>query len=269
MHRAHHTLLTSGYSGARKLSGQSKGKETVVGAKKEIKRNNPSSGPELGSRSSLLLEESTTLEQSESFLPGLFFFDNLVEINNHLLLRDPSEGGVLRDKPEKTPKTDIIPGVGKKCLEIKISLSQGINGKPIEVYALIDSGCTISIMDGDWAKANKLQTLPLPQPLGGRLADGSISKSKATRFVGGTISIGANHSEEMTFPLFNTGKHKVYLGYDWLACNQPEINWSEKWLSLPRKETPPVIASVNVVDEELLKIMKKEFPDVFSDKIFT
>src|SRR6202030_3385332 len=67
----------------------------------------------------------------------------------------------------------------------------------------------------------------------------------------------------------NTGKHKVYLGYDWLMHNQPEINWSEKWLSLPRKETPPVIASVNIVDEELLEIMKKEFPDIFSDKIFT
>ena len=86
MDRAHHTSLTSGSLGARKLSEQSKGKETVVGAKKEIKRNNPNSGPRLGSRSSLLLEESTTLEQSKSFLPGLFFFDNLVEINNHLLL---------------------------------------------------------------------------------------------------------------------------------------------------------------------------------------
>ena len=86
MHRAHHTSLTSGSSGAGKPPEQSKEKETVVGTEKIIKRNNPSSGPELGSRSSLLLEESTTLEQSESFLPGLFFFDNLVEINNHLLL---------------------------------------------------------------------------------------------------------------------------------------------------------------------------------------
>ena len=128
---------------------------------------------------------------------------------------------MLQDKPEKTPKTDIISGQGKKSLEIKISLSQGINGKPIEVFALIDSGCTISIMDKNWAKDNKIQTLPLPQPMGGQLADGSISKSKATCFVGGTISIRANHSEEMTFPLFNTGKHKVYLGYDWLARNQP------------------------------------------------
>jgi len=220
-----------------------------------------------GSHSSLsMVKVSALRKESESdYFTYSFLPNNIVEIKS--IFHTLGEQDVQIRKSE--PKTDIIPCAGRKCLEIKISLRQGINANPIEVLALIDSGCTISIMDKQWAAEQSFQTTPLEKPMRARLADGSWGASEALNSVKATMSIGENHVEEMNFPCFNVGSHKVFLGYDWLKKNQPQINWADRWISFPRRDNLSVATiAVSIVEDSFLAQMQREFPTVFSDAIF-
>ncbi|GAW22450.1 hypothetical protein ANO14919_119870 [Xylariales sp. No.14919] len=101
-----------------------------------------------------------------------------------------------------------------------------VQGKSVEVPALVDTGCTaLAFIDTDFVNNNAFKTLALPKPKNLRLADGEVT-DPVTHFIVATLRVGA-HLE--TLPLLVTklgAKNPIILGLPWLQVHNPHVNWA-------------------------------------------
>ena len=99
-------------------------------------------------------------------------------------------------------------------------------GQVIKAKALIDSGCTGCAIDRDFVNRNKINRTKLPRKVKVLNADGSENSSgRITHHSELIMRMGKRHEEEMDFGITKLDGHDIFLGYDWLAEHNPEIDW--------------------------------------------
>ncbi|HEV7738705.1 MAG TPA: retropepsin-like aspartic protease, partial [Chlamydiales bacterium] len=112
-------------------------------------------------------------------------------------------------------------------LSINVLVKTKDTGKYVEAKALIDSGCTGSAIDRDFVKKHQINRQRLPHNLKVLNADGTEnSAGRITHHVPLMMRIGQKHWEEVDFGITKLDDHDIFLGYDWLASHNPEINWA-------------------------------------------
>src|SRR5260221_14294964 len=99
--------------------------------------------------------------------------------------------------------------------------------------ALLDSGSSHCFVDELFAKKNKLSLSKLPSTIPLRLFDGSTRNSvshKTTILL--TFSTSETHQMEFYVTKLDKG-YSIVLGYDWLVCHNPSIDWAETKVVFP------------------------------------
>ena len=173
-----------------------------------------------------------------------------------------------------------------------------VNGQ--QTRALIDSGCTISAIDADYAKERGFALEPLTEAIPVRNADGSMN-------TGGTITHSVtvsltidDHTEDIRL-LVTKLTTPIFLGHDWLQKHNPRVDWRkgelrfedcncaleaierigmirvDKWLEL-REERIRGVAQDIAIEQNKLRGEKTfedvvpehywDFRDVFEEKNF-
>ena len=99
------------------------------------------------------------------------------------------------------------------------------NRERFTVTALLNSGCTGTVIDKKFAKEKDLLIHKLPIPIPIYNADGTFND-------GGLISEFAllelqieDHKEQIAMALSNLSTHNIFLGHDWLKKHNPKIDW--------------------------------------------
>src|SRR6266436_376433 len=93
--------------------------------------------------------------------------------------------------------------------------------------ALLDSGSSHCFVDEVFAKKNKLALSKLLSIILLRLFDGSARNSISHKTnIPLTFSTGETHQTEFYITKLDKG-YSVVLGYDWLVCHNPSIDWAE------------------------------------------
>src|SRR6266436_1365993 len=110
--------------------------------------------------------------------------------------------------------------------------------------ALLDSGSSHCFVDELFAKKNKLSLSKLPSTILLRLFDRSTWNSighKTT--IPLTFSTGETHWTEFYVTKLDKG-YSIVLGYDWLVCHNPSIDWAETKVVFPGTVKAPERPSI-------------------------
>ena len=91
---------------------------------------------------------------------------------------------------------------------------------------LVDSGADESFMDWRLAKRLNLRLIPLPKPLEAHALDGRLLCKITHRTDLIQMTISKEHTESLSFHLFNSPSHPIILGFPWLSRHNPHINWT-------------------------------------------
>ena len=103
-----------------------------------------------------------------------------------------------------------------------------------QMKALIDSGCTGSCINEEFAKKHRINLTPLPKPIPVFNADGSQNiGGKLTHIAQLKVNIGG-HKEIMDLGVSNLGISDIFLGHDWLRHHNPDIDWKKKIIQFNR-----------------------------------
>ena len=104
----------------------------------------------------------------------------------------------------------------------------------VKVVALVDSGCTSSVMDKTFAKLHGFNAKPLSRSIPVKNADGSTNRSgPVTHYVELLVTI-QGHAERIPVALADLGTAPLFLGHDWLKYHNPEVNWALGTLEFSR-----------------------------------
>ena len=116
----------------------------------------------------------------------------------------------LRTKPRQVRAT------GKNQMDVS-SIAKTVDTlESFQMKALIDSGCTGSCINKEFAKKHQINLTPLLRPILVFNADGSQNiGGKLTHVVQLKVNIGG-HEEIMDLGVSNLGKSDIFLGHDWL-----------------------------------------------------
>src|SRR5260221_1201606 len=154
--------------------------------------------------------------------------DRIQEIGK--LLSDFSSIALLRGRPEKGSAAPVIrlnsTSLSPNSFLLSLT-SASISEHACPFVALLDSGSSHCFVDELFAKKNKLSLSKLPSTIPLRLFDGSTWNSvshKTTILL--TFSTGETHQMEFYVTKLDKG-YSIVLGYDWLVCHNPSINWAE------------------------------------------
>src|SRR5258707_5744699 len=110
--------------------------------------------------------------------------------------------------------------------------------------ALLDLGSSHCFVDELFAKKNKLSLSKLPSTIPLQLFDGSTRNSishKTTILL--TFSTGETHQMEFYATKLDKG-YSIVLGYDWLVCHNPSIDWAETKVVFPGTVKAPERPSI-------------------------
>jgi hypothetical protein len=110
-------------------------------------------------------------------------------------------------------------------------------GKMCTVKALLDSGCTTTCIDQDYAKAKNFELYELDVHIVTRNTDGmENTRGKITHYVEMIMTIGP-HSEWQRFLVTRLGKAWIFIDYNWLFKHNPEVDWRSQRIVL--SQCPP------------------------------
>ena len=111
---------------------------------------------------------------------------------------------------------------------VSMTLEALDTGKTRTVKGLLDTGCTATCIDRDYAKAENFEMKELESPIMARNADGTENtKGRITHYVELIVTIGP-HSERRKFLVTGLGKARIFIGYDWFFEHNPTINWRDQ-----------------------------------------
>jgi hypothetical protein len=164
------------------------------------------------------------------------------------------------ESPDAPTSIKAIPGYR---FALNVTLRQD-NGKAIDTKALVDSSCDTSSVDRKWVTEKNLDTLPLPEAIRVRNADGSPNANgPSNKSLPGTLWIG-EHMEEVNLMVTDLPElYPIFLGLDWLNKHDLRIHWKSKKLifdGCPEPHTCFVcLAKIQDIPDYF-----SEFPEVFS-----
>src|ERR1700731_3444021 len=129
--------------------------------------------------------------------------------------------------PKLLLRTVTIQGKpGTSSLEIKVNLQNPQSDRTTIITALVDSGCTASVMDAEFARYNNFPTTQLFSPMVTRNVDGTMNTNGLiTHTAKVIIDLGLRHRETITCLLGKYETHKLMLRDDWLQKHNPTIDW--------------------------------------------
>lgn len=164
----------------------------------------------------------------------------------------------------------------RRELSMRIRVEALANGVKSDPQALLDSGCTNSIMDVDYARSQNFSLELLPQPVTMRNFDGTENAGgKAHHGLHSRIVIG-DHEEKFFFLVVKSPHNQVILGIDWLSKHNPDIDWVKGTVTFSRcppaciqesrAEPQPLVRSQSLVQGEVNWVAK--YPMVFSEEEF-
>ena len=90
------------------------------------------------------------------------------------------------------------------------------DGKILSTKALIDSGCTGSLINASFVEQNHIPVHQLPRKIPVYNADGTPNSRGAISFFVMVELIINNHIEWIALAVTDLGTHKIYVSYDWL-----------------------------------------------------
>jgi hypothetical protein len=122
-------------------------------------------------------------------------------------------------------------------MRIPITLISSSRPRTVETTAVVDSGASGTFISEDFIKDHKIKTHHLKKPFRVRNANGTNSgKGRITHYC--TIMVKVD--QRTMYGKFNVHKlgHRdlILLGIPWLKAMNPNINWAEDTLDLPRTE---------------------------------
>ena len=139
----------------------------------------------------------------------------------------------------KRDKCMIIQGVYARAqkepindqMTVKITITHRGSKEKASSQALVDCGCGTTCIDRDYAKKLGWTVYDLPEPIKVLYADGrSTKEGTITQVCPLMVSVeGRMHAIDAYLTLL--GRHKFYLGYDWLRKANPDIDWDKKTLT--------------------------------------
>lgn len=125
-----------------------------------------------------------------------------------------------------------VQGIGGNKLSTRVIVE--VNGLPIEITALIDSGCTGSCVHKKFVKEHKIPTKKLPRPIPVYNADGTLNKNSAiTQTITLELTI-QDHLETVELAVSDLGNSDIFLGHEWLKRHNPNIDWKKSTLLFNR-----------------------------------
>ncbi|SJL07232.1 uncharacterized protein ARMOST_10575 [Armillaria ostoyae] len=111
-------------------------------------------------------------------------------------------------------------------LLVPVQLETLENSITIPTKALVDSSCTRSSIHHDFVEKYRIPVQNMASPISVYNANGSCNKvGEITAYAELHLKIG-DHSERIDLAIINLGSKKIFLGYDWLVCYNPVINWT-------------------------------------------
>ena len=97
----------------------------------------------------------------------------------------------------------------------------------VRAKALIDSGCTGSCIDEEFARKQNLPRYRLPLPIPVYNADGTHNEAGSiTECVKVRMTV-RDHEEAIELAVTKLGGSDVFIGHDWLKLHNPHIDWQE------------------------------------------
>jgi hypothetical protein len=115
----------------------------------------------------------------------------------------------------------------QKQLDLAIQIeSLQLNASTLRVVALIDSGCTTSVIDNEYKLVNRIELFPLTKPIRVFNADGSENrKGLITHYAKIRIMIGEHIEVRPLLSAQLSVDEPIFLGHNWLTHHNPNINW--------------------------------------------
>jgi len=117
---------------------------------------------------------------------------------------------------------------------VKIGLERLDTQEGITVETLLDSGATGLVMSSEFAKKQGFKLKRLERPMQVRNVDGSFNKEGP---IENTVEVNIyykGHVERIEIDVIGGQKWSVILGMSWLACHNPEIDWSTGEVKMTR-----------------------------------
>ena len=131
-------------------------------------------------------------------------------------------------------------------LTIEISPSHHTQ-RSIKTKALLNSRANTIYIDKAYAQKMKHPLTPLSNPVAVYNVDGTQNTAGSITHCAEIIIQFQEHHEKVTAEVTDLGKNQMILGYMWLSCHNPEIDWTTgmvkmtwcPWTCHTLKEKPP------------------------------
>ena len=133
--------------------------------------------------------------------------------------------------PHVTPNT--IRNIQAPSIRIKVRIVN--NGRPIDAFAILDSGAEGVYCNKAFIEKHKIPTHPLETPVYAQNVDGTMNKQGIIHHAAILqMEMGTRHKEYIEMAITNTGNHDILLETDWLKVHNPSIDWTQNKLVLNR-----------------------------------
>lgn len=116
-------------------------------------------------------------------------------------------------------------GSSKKNSRFTLPCSLITCNQSFQTFVLVDSGCEQNLMDNDLVNQLHIPTVPLPTPVLVSALDGKALPVITHRTIPIELLVSGNHREMITFFVFPSPQSPVVLGYPWLNCHNPHLDW--------------------------------------------
>ena len=174
--------------------------------------------------------------------------DNKI-ISNSTLLSEGSPSGLARDikpglnssnKNNKNIMKEEIPEDAFMCsvrpareiyLSIQIAPASSRNDCT-KLDVLLDSGTNAIFIDKTWAEKHKVPLMPLQNPIPVYNMDRTWNSPGSITHAVVLIVEFQGHHKKITAEVMDLGKNSSILGFSWLKCHNPDIDWTKETVKM-------------------------------------
>ena len=91
---------------------------------------------------------------------------------------------------------------------------------------LIDPGVDVSLNDEDLTVQLGIDQVPLPRPVPAKVLDGHLLGTVTHQTMPIHMLLSSSHHETIQFHILKSPYLPLILGYPWLRCHNPHIDWA-------------------------------------------